>query len=151
MSALRELYETTILDHNKSPRNYGELPGANKEAHGDNPLCGDKITVYVLIDEGFVKAVNFHGSGCAISKASASMMTEQLKGRSLVAAAALFNDFHAMVTSDPTQPIDPSELGKLSVFSGVREFPMRVKCATLCWHTFQAAVNDQTKTVKTEG
>ena len=150
MSDLRELYQTTILDHNKHPRNFGELPDANKKAHGDNPLCGDKITIFVDVDRDLVKAVRFHGSGCAISKASASMMTEQIEGKSLIEANELFLSFHEMVTSDPIQPVDTSDLGKLSVFAGVREFPMRIKCATLCWHTFKAAVNNQTETVKTE-
>ncbi len=150
MSDLRELYQTTILDHNKHPRNFGRLPDANREARGDNPLCGDKITVYLELDGENISDVSFEGSGCAISKASASMMTERLKGQPLAEAERLFEEFKELVTSDPTVPPDTEGLGKLAIFAGVREFPMRVKCATLAWHTLRAAVAGNGETVKTE-
>jgi len=150
MSDLRELYQTTILDHNKNPRNFGPLESATCQARGDNPLCGDKVTVFVEIKDDRVEGLTFEGTGCAISKASASMMTQALKGMPVDSAFALFQRFHDLVTSDPTQPAEAGDLGKLGVFAGVREFPMRVKCATLSWHTFHAAVAGEGETVKTE-
>jgi nitrogen fixation NifU-like protein len=150
MSDLRELYQTTILDHNKNPRNFGRLESANREARGDNPLCGDKITVYLTLDGDTITDLAFEGSGCAISKASASMMTERLKGKPLAEAESLFEEFHGLVTSDPTEPPLIEGLGKLAIFAGVREFPMRVKCATLAWHTLRAAVAGEAEPVKTE-
>jgi nitrogen fixation NifU-like protein len=147
---VRELYQTTILDHNKRPRNFRVPERANRAARGDNPLCGDKITVHALVEDGVVKDVGFQGSGCAISKASASLMTESVKGRPLEEVEALFGRFHGLVTGPPTGPVDASDLGKLAVFAGVREYPVRVKCATLAWHTLRAAVRGETATVKTE-
>ena len=150
MTDLRDLYQEVILDHNKRPRNYGTLEGASHQAEGNNPLCGDQITVYLTLEGDVVKDVRFEGTGCAISTASASVMTESLKGKTRALVEDLFRKFHAMVTGDPEK--DPLEagLGKLVVFSGVRVFPIRVKCATLPWHTFQAALKDEKKTITTE-
>jgi nitrogen fixation NifU-like protein len=147
MSDLRELYQATILDHHKKPRNFRVLSEANRRAEGYNPLCGDKVTVYLKVKDGVVKDISFQGSGCAISTASASMMTEALKGKALPQAEALFQTFHTLLTIEPPKGV---ELGKLAAFSGVREFPVRVKCATLAWHTFQAALAGEDKTVSTE-
>ena len=148
MSDLRELYQEVILDHHKRPRNFRKLEDANRRADGFNPLCGDKIHLYLRIEDGIVKDVGFEGSGCAISTASASMMTESLKGKTEAEAEALFGRFHDMVTgkSDP----DPASIGKLAVFMGVREYPVRVKCATLAWHTLRAALQGSLETVATE-
>ena len=142
MQELRELYQSVILDHNKRPRNFERPAGANREAHGHNPLCGDRIDVFASVEDGVVREVGFQGSGCAISKASASLMTEAVKGRSLDEVERLFEGFHRVVTSDARVPVDASKLGKLAVFGGVREFPVRVKCATLCWHTLRSALAD---------
>jgi nitrogen fixation NifU-like protein len=140
MQELRELYQSVILDHNKKPRNFARPERANREAHGHNPLCGDKLEVFAEVDEGVLREVGFEGSGCAISKASASLMTEAVKGKTLAEIERLFEGFHRVVTSDASTPVDVSGLGKLEVFAGVREFPMRVKCATLAWHTLRAAL-----------
>jgi nitrogen fixation NifU-like protein len=147
---LRELYQTTILDHNKKPRNFRVPAAANREARGNNPLCGDQLTVYLELEDGVVKDAAFQGSGCAISKSSASLMTEAVKGKALAELDALFERFHALVTSSPAVPADTDGLGKLAVFSGVREYPVRVKCATLPWHTLRAAAHGDAATVKTE-
>ena len=147
---LRELYQGTILDHNKKPRNFRVPEGANREAQGNNPLCGDHITVYVEVEDGVVVDIGFQGSGCAISRASASLMTESVKGRRLEEVEHLFERFHALVTGDPLAPPRDEGLGKLAVFSGVREYPVRVKCATLPWHTARAALRGSAATVKTE-
>ena len=142
MSELRELYQSVILDHNKRPRNFGPVEGANRSAEGNNPLCGDQLSVQVRVEEDLVADVGFEGHGCAISKASASLMTESVKGRSLDETEKIFQAFHDLVTGDPqSDPLDEG-LGKLAVFGGVREFPMRVKCATLCWHTLRSALSD---------
>src|SRR5262245_52285966 len=141
MSDLRELYQEVILDHHKKPRNFRKLEHA-REMQGHNPLCGDKVTVYVQVENGIVKDVSFQGSGCAISTASASMMTESLKGKTLAEAEALFHAFHELVTGQ-SHGAQETPLGKLKVFSGVREFPVRVKCATLAWHTLQAALKGE--------
>jgi nitrogen fixation NifU-like protein len=146
---LRELYQTTILDHNKKPRNFRVPEAANREAHGDNPLCGDKLTVYLELDGDVITDVGFQGSGCAISKASASLMTESVRGKRLEDMEALFTRFHDLLTT-PAPESGLPELGKLAVFGGVREFPMRVKCATLAWHTLRAAAQGDANTVKTE-
>ena len=148
MSEITDLYQEVILDHNKKPRNFGRVAGANHTAEGFNPLCGDKVTVYLDMKDGRLREVAFEGSGCAISKASASMMTEALKGRTEAEARALFDTFHQLVTGE-TRPSDAS-LGKLVVFSGVRGFPMRVKCASLAWHTLRAALDDVHETMTTE-
>jgi nitrogen fixation protein NifU and related proteins len=139
---LRELYQEVILDHAKRPRNFREIPAATGRADGFNPLCGDKATIFLELEGDVVKDVSFKGAGCSISTASASMMTEALRGKTRAEAEALFERFHRLVTSDPSraQPDTAPELGKLAVFSGVSEFPVRVKCASLPWHTFQAAL-----------
>jgi nitrogen fixation NifU-like protein len=150
MSELRELYQSVILDHNKKPRNFGELDGANHSADGHNPLCGDRIRVQLRVSGDRLEEVRFEGSGCAISMASASLMTEAVKGRSLQEARHLFDGFHELVTSDPRKPPHTGGLGKLAVFAGVREFPMRVKCATLAWHTLRNAIDDESGVARTE-
>jgi len=138
---LKDLYQQVIVDHNKSPRNFYAMPDATNKAEGFNPLCGDKLTLYLkLDDENVIRNVSFEGSGCAISTASTSLMTEQLKGKTLDEAELLFSRFHNMVTSDPTTPANTEGLEKLAVLGGVREFPSRIKCATLCWHTLNAAL-----------
>jgi nitrogen fixation protein NifU and related proteins len=147
MSDLRELYQETILGHYKKPRNFRAMADATRHVEGFNPLCGDKITVYVKLTDGVVSDVSFQGSGCAISTASASMMTDALKGKPLAEAEKIFQSFHDLVTGKDT---DEERLGKLAVFTGVREFPVRVKCATLAWHTLHAALEGQDKTVSTE-
>ena len=138
MSDLNELYQEVILDHNKRPRNFRTIEGASHHADGYNPLCGDKLSLTVQVDGDQIADVAFVGSGCAISKASASLMTDTLKGKSVAEARALFERFHRMVTTPPDQPVE--DMGKLSVLSGVREFPVRVKCASLAWHTLKAAL-----------
>lgn len=150
MSDLRELYQQIIVEHSKKPRNFGELKGANHTADGFNPLCGDQITVYLLLDGETVKDVAFKGSGCAISKASASLMTSAVKGKTKAEAETLFSRFRDMVTREHGAPVDEEGLGKLAVFSGVRDFPVRVKCATLAWHTLHAALEDKEQPVTTE-
>lgn len=147
MSDLRELYQEVILDHYKKPRNFRALPDANRTLEGYNPLCGDKITVFLKVEDGVVKDISFQGSGCAISTASASMMTDSLKGKTLEQAETIFRGFHDLVTGKDSHADD---LGKLAVFTGVREFPVRVKCATLAWHTFHAALAGEEKPVSTE-
>jgi len=148
MSELSELYQQVILDHNKKPRNFRKLETANHTAEGFNPLCGDQLTVYLNLEDDAVKDITFEGSGCAISKAAASMMTQAVKGKSKQEAEKLFSEFHGMVTGNEevTEDLDDEHergrLGNLRVFSGVREFPVRVKCATLAWHTMHAALNN---------
>ncbi len=143
MSELNELYQDTILEHNKNPRNFREIDDADKSAFGNNPLCGDALQVFVKMDGDQVVAdVAFKGSGCAISKASASMMTQAVKGKTREEADRLFDEFHRMVTGELDIESDENELGKLRVFAGVLEFPARVKCASLSWHTLNAALND---------
>ncbi len=150
MSDLRELYQQVIIEHNRSPRNFKELESADYTAEGYNPLCGDQITVYVIMDGDRVIDVSFKGSGCAISKASASLMTAAVKGKTRAEVEELFKRFRSMVTSDHGSEVDEEALGKLTVFSGVREFPVRVKCATLAWHTLRAALEGQSEGVTTE-
>ena len=150
MSDLRELYQQVILDHNKSPRNFKELDNADRCSEGFNPLCGDHITVYLKVDGDRIVDVSFQGAGCAISKASASLMTAELKGKTTQEAQDLFKGFHDLVTGDIDHEPDLEGLGKLAVFSGVREFPVRVKCATLAWHTFNAALAGKEQPVTTE-
>jgi nitrogen fixation protein NifU and related proteins len=142
MNELRELYQSVILDHNRKPRNFGVPAGSNRHAEGHNPLCGDHLSVHLRLADGILEDVGFEGHGCAISKASASLMTEAVKGRSAADAEKRFQSFHDLVTSDPRSEPRADDLGKLAVFGGVREFPMRVKCATLCWHTLRAALAD---------
>jgi len=141
MSDVRELYQTTILDHYKKPRNFGPLEGANRHADGFNPLCGDKVTVHLMLDGDVVKDVRFEGSGCAISTASASVMTEAVKGRTRDEAEALFRRFHHLVAGPEEGLPGLDEIGKLAVFGGVREFPARIKCATLVWHALHSALH----------
>jgi nitrogen fixation NifU-like protein len=150
MGDLRELYQTTILDHNKQPRNFRVPEGANREAAGHNPLCGDRVTVYVRLEDGVVKDIGFQGNGCAISTASASLMTQVVKGHSVEEVQKLFDAFHELVTSDPQREVDEDSVGKLAVLAGVREYPVRVKCATLAWHTLHAALEDSMGIVSTE-
>ncbi|MBS1154614.1 MAG: iron sulfur cluster assembly protein SufU [Proteobacteria bacterium] len=147
MSDLRELYQEMVMDHGRRPRNFGPLPEANHHAEGFNPLCGDRLTLYLKIDNGVISDLRFEGSGCAISTASASLMTEALKGKTVAEAEALFAGFHALVTGGEETSVP---LGKLEVLGGVREFPARIKCATLAWHTLQAALRDETGLVSTE-
>lgn len=161
MSELAELYQELILDHNARPRNFGALSEASHRAEGVNPLCGDHVTVYLRLQGDTIDAVQFDGQGCAISKASASLMTQSLRGKSLAEAERIFGAFHGMVTADPDE--DDAEatheeadearlasLGKLAALAGVRGFPMRVKCATLAWHTYNAAVTRPGAKVSTE-
>ncbi len=148
MSDMSELYQEVILSHNKSPRNFRAMPDASQRQEGFNPLCGDRITLYLRLDGGRVADVSFQGSGCAISTASASLMTEAVKGKTKAEAEALFSNFHHLVLRDG--PADPNVLGKLRAFQGVGEFPARVKCATLCWHALEAALHGESKPVSTE-
>jgi nitrogen fixation NifU-like protein len=144
---LQDLYQEVILDHNRRPRNFRALV-AGQKAEGFNPLCGDRITVYLTVDNGVITDVAFQGSGCAISKASASLMTESVKGKTVAEAQALFERFQQMITAPAEAPVD--NLGKLTVLAGVRQFPVRVKCASLAWHTLRAAVDARGDVVSTE-
>ena len=151
MDDLRDLYQATILDHNKRPRNFGELATANRVAEGNNPLCGDQLRVHVRVgSDGGVEDIAFEGSGCAISTASASLMTEFVKNLSRDEVDGVFEAFHDLVTCGPGDEVDTRPLNKLAVFSGVREYPMRVKCATLAWHTLRAALDNSGQTAVTE-
>ena len=150
---LRALYEEVILDHNRSPRNYPKKPdGCNCSAHGDNPLCGDQVQVHLRVEDGIIEDIGFEGRGCAISTASASLMTEALKGKSEGEAAALFEAVHKLLTEQGSDDsdADADRLGKLMVLGGIKQYPMRVKCATLAWHTLQAALAHSEKPVTTE-
>ena len=138
MSELNDLYQEVILDHNRRPHNFRVIDPASAKQEGYHPLCGDRLTLYLTLDGDVIKDVAFQGTGCAISKASASLMTDAVKGKTVSEARQLFEQFHSMITSDPGSPI--AELGKLSVLAGVRDFPTRVKCASLAWHTMKAAV-----------
>jgi nitrogen fixation NifU-like protein len=148
MTDLHDLYQELILDHNARPRNFGRIEECSHHAEGVNPLCGDHITLYVQVENDTIKDIRFEGSGCAISKSSASLLTEAIKGKSLEKARALFHTFHLLLTDKNTHSTE--NLGKLAAFSGVKEFPMRVKCATLAWHTFMAALEKNTQPVSTE-
>jgi len=150
MSDLRELYQEVILDHNKRPRNFRKLECADRTCEGFNPLCGDRLTLFLDLDGDVIKDVSFEGTGCAISRASASLMTDALKGKTVGDAQALFDRFHQLVTSDPEIPAATDGLGKLAVFAGVREPPSRIKCATLSWHTLKAAVGGRDDRITTE-
>jgi nitrogen fixation NifU-like protein len=138
VSELNDLYQEVILDHNRRPHNFRVIDPATAKQEGYNPLCGDRLTLYLTVDGDLITDVAFQGTGCAISKASASMMTDAVKGRTVAQARELFEKFHRMITSDPGTPA--GDLGKLSALAGVREFPTRVKCASLAWHTMKAAV-----------
>lgn len=146
MNDLRELYQEVIFDHCRKPRNFHQMADANRKAVGYNPLCGDKVTVFLKLEDGLIRDVSFEGSGCAISTASASLMTESLKGKSDSEAVRLIDEFHAMVTGNATA----TNLGKLQALAGVREFPLRIKCATLAWHTLRAALENSQEPVSTE-
>lgn len=148
MFDIKDLYQEVIVDHNRSPRNFGKLPGANKTLEGHNPLCGDKLTLYLKTDGVDIEDISFDGSGCAISVASASLMTEAMKGKSLEEAEKLFNTFHNLITTDQEANID--ELGKLAALAGVKAYPARVKCASLCWHTLHSVLEGGTTPVHTE-
>ena len=152
MDELRDLYQEVIFDHNRKPRNFHKLPGANRHAEGFNPLCGDQLSVYLKVsDRDVIEDVSFEGRGCAISTASASIMTETLKGKTVQQAGTLFENFHRLVTGQDVDAATPAaDLGKLHVLTGVRDYPARVKCATLAWHTVQAALKNAATTVSTE-
>ena len=149
MAELRDLYQQVIIDHNKHPRHRGKLARHSHEARGDNPLCGDRITVYVQVEDGVIRDIAFEGAGCAISTASASLMTSAVAGKTVAEAERLFHDFHTMVV-DPGAPAEARTLGKLAAFVGVRGFPARVKCANLAWHTLHAALAASGDPVSTE-
>ena len=150
MSDLGDLYQEVIIDHSRRPRNFGELEDATRTAEGFNPLCGDQLTLYVKLADGRIADIAFQGAGCAISQASASLMTTALKGKTQDEALALFERVHAMLTEGPNANVQPEELGKLAVLSGVWEFPMRVKCATLAWHTLRSALEPDGARASTE-
>ena len=150
MSDLRDLYQEVILDHTKHPRNFGTLAGATHRAQGHNPLCGDQLAIFVEVADERLRDLRFAGRGCAISTASASLLTEALKGKTTDEAHQLFARFHAAVTAPPDEPVDVAGLGKLAALAGVREFPMRVKCASLAWHTLEAALARRAEPVSTE-
>jgi nitrogen fixation NifU-like protein len=150
MSELDELYQEVILDHNKSPRNYREMVNANHKAEGYNPLCGDHVTVFVRLENGVIQDISFQGSGCAISKASASMMTAELKGKNQAAAQVLFDNVHKLLTGDDSDVAVADKVGKLQILSGVCKFPARVKCASLAWHTVNAALKGGSQPASTE-
>jgi len=150
MEDLHDLYQDVILDHNRSPRNFRELEGASHRAEGYNPLCGDRLSVWLELDGDRISGVSFHGSGCAISKASASMMTEAVKGKTIAEVKDLARRFQELVTGRSDPATARATLGKLAVFSGVSEFPVRVKCASLSWHTLKAALDQETEAVTTE-
>lgn len=150
MADLRELYQEVILDHTKNPRNYHAMSDATAKADGNNPLCGDRVTVYLRLEGDRIQDASFQGQGCAISKSSASIMTESVKGKTKAEAEALFDRFHAMITGEPGAPVDSEALGKAAVFQGVSEFPLRVKCASLAWHTLKSALEAKPGTVTLE-
>ena len=151
MSDLSALYQEVILDHNRRPRNFGVLEDADHQSEGFNPLCGDRVSVYVKLNDSIVEQISFRGSGCAISMASASIMTESLKGLKLKEVEALFERFHQLVTGNlESQDLSEPDLGKLVVFEGVSRYPVRVKCATLTWHTLRAALDKRNEVVSTE-
>lgn len=149
MSDLRELYQQVILDHNRNPRNFKELPNPTVRVEGFNPLCGDHYTIFLNLDGDTIREISFTGSGCAISKASASVMSSTVKGKSREEASQLFDTFHRLVTGD-SSGLDAADLGRLAAFSGVSEFPARVKCATLAWHTMKNAIDGTDQVVSTE-
>lgn len=147
---LKDLYKDIIVDHNRSPRNFRKLEAATRIANGFNPLCGDKLTVYLQLDGETISDLSFQGSGCAISVASASLMTERLKGKTLAEAETLYAGMHALLTGSGAAETDAASLGKLAALEGVKEYPSRVKCATLCWHTLEAALHNDSAAVTTE-
>mgnify|MGYP001118313238 CR=1 FL=1 len=150
MASLEDLYQQLIVDHSRNPRNQGELPGATHRAEGYNPLCGDKVTLYLRLDRDRIEEVKFQGSGCAISTASASLLTEAVRGRTAAEAEELFEKFHRLVTGEALSTSERASLGKLAAFAGVSQFPIRVKCASLAWHTLRAALERSAEVVSTE-
>lgn len=149
MFDLKQLYQDVIVDHNRSPRNFGTLEHADRKLEGFNPLCGDRLTLYVNMDDDTIRDIRFDGSGCAISVASASLMTEAIKGKTVKQAQQTFNDFHHLLTDEDAEP-DLERFGKLAALAGVREYPSRVKCASLCWHTLHAVIDGDKAPVSTE-
>lgn len=150
MSDLRDLYQEVIIDHSKHPRNFHVLKTANRKGEGYNPLCGDKLTLYLELEGTLIKDISFKGSGCAISTASVSMLTETLKGKTIEQATHLFEEFYYLVTGNGNFSREQSHLDKLVIFEGVKQFPSRIKCATLCWHTLKAALDKKNEEVNTE-
>lgn len=150
MADLRDLYQEVIVDHSKSPRNFHPLAEASHHAEGFNPLCGDRLTLYLKVQNGIIENASFVGAGCAISTSSASLMTEQLKGKTIAEAETIFQDFHRFLTQESGTGVEEARLGKLAILGGVREYPSRVKCATLAWHTLHAALQGQAAPVSTE-
>ena len=150
MSELQELYQDMVIDHNNRPRNYRKVEGASRTVEGYNPLCGDKIILYVRLEDDLIADIGFQGSGCAISRASSSMMTEGVKGKSKAEAKEIFDAFHQMITRGPDMDFDIEKVGDLEILSGVSEFPARVKCATLSWHTLHSALEGREEPVSTE-
>lgn len=150
MSELDELYQELILDHTKRPRNFRDMPEATGWADGHNRLCGDKLRLYIKVSNGVIEDLAFKGEGCSISKSSASLMTEALKGKTVAQARAMFEKFHHLLTGAEEETGEAEELGKLAAFAGVRRFPVRIKCATLPWHTFEAALNSEKTPISTE-
>jgi nitrogen fixation NifU-like protein len=150
LDRIRDLYQEVVFDHNRNPRNFRVMPGASRKIEGFNPLCGDRITLYVRINDGLIEDVSFQGSGCAISTASASLMTEIVKGKTEQEAERLFELFHRITTGKNGEAVNLEDLGKLAVLAGVRAYPARVKCATLAWHSLQAALKNEAETVSTE-
>ncbi len=151
MIGLQDLYQEVIVDHNRSPRNFRVMEDCSCHADGYNPLCGDQLTLYIKLDDaGLIEDISFQGTGCAISVSSASLMTQVLKGKTRAEAEQLFADFTGMATSDINSEVNAETLGKLAALAGVREFPARVKCATLCWHTLQTALDNKNEVAKTE-
>ena len=148
MFDIKDLYQDIIVDHNRNPRNFGKLEGANKTLEGFNPLCGDKLTLYLKTNDNKIEDIAFDGSGCAISVASASLMTDAMKGKTLEEAETLFNEFHNLITTD--DDYDSEHLGKLAALAGVKDYPARVKCASLCWHTLHSAIQGEATPVSTE-
>jgi len=148
MFDIKDLYQEIIVDHNRSPRNFGKLDDADKTIEGFNPLCGDKLILYLKIEDQKIDDISFDGSGCAISVASASLMTDAMKGKSLTEAETLFNEFHNLITTD--DDVDTEQLGKLAALAGVKDYPARVKCASLCWHTLHSAIQGDDTPVSTE-
>jgi nitrogen fixation NifU-like protein len=149
MFDLKDLYQEVIVDHNRSPRNFGKLENPDRTLEGFNPLCGDRLTLYLNLNDNKIDDIRFDGSGCAISVASASLMTDTMKGKTAEEAEKIFNDFHELVTSDGSN-VDEEKLGKLAALAGVRDYPTRVKCATLCWHTLHSALEGEDTAVSTE-
>ena len=150
MSELEELYQDMVIDHNTRPRNFRKLDGANRSAEGYNPLCGDRISLYLKVEDDLIADIGFIGTGCAISKASSSLMTEIVKGKSRAEVDQIFNAFRHMITREPGTDFDPEPLGDLEILSGISEFPVRVKCATISWHTLHAALKGEKEPVSTE-